>query len=150
MKGLIDSRVTHSGPSVCSCFWSMVLWRSLQVMTLQTLRVPVCDGILNKLSFQLISQAWHSQSHGRACSSLYSSPCDAVRLGVCSPVLVVMEPGKEGRKSNIDFKECSIFPSWLLFFSTCDKDKAILSCWALSSFFIYLFAMKRHHDESNL
>lgn len=68
---------------------------SLQDMIVKTLRVPVFDGTLDMLSVQPPPHSYHS--HPQTCN--------------CNPTQVVMEPGEEGRKSKINFKEYSIFSS---------------------------------------
>lgn len=107
MKGLVDSRVAHSDLLICSCFWSMVLWRSLQVMTRRTWRV-LC--LMEPWLYFLFSSSptLPAAILMGGCVLLTFHQVTQLELGLCNPTVVEMEPGKEGRKSNVNFKAYSI------------------------------------------
>lgn len=71
-------------------------------------------------------------------------------LGICNPTLVVMEPGKEGRKATSVLRNIPFFRSWLLCFSTWEKDhsNSILLNFALVT--IAVAIIKATYKRKNL
>lgn len=69
---------------------------------------PVFDGTLAILSIQLLSPLFLQPSSWEGVFFLTFHQVAQLELGLCNPTVVEMEPGKEGRKSNVNFKAYSI------------------------------------------